>query len=204
MNWMDWLVVAGIGVSLSMDAAAVSMCKGLAVGKVRAKHCLTAGGYFGIFQGLMPMLGYALVKLLMVLLGSLDIPLETYVMQYAGWISCGLLAFIGINMIRESFSEEEECQSCSFSPAAMLPLAVATSVDAMVTGITFGLDEMTWVESLIAAVVITVITFVVASFAVWLGGIVGDKYGSAAERAGGIILILLGIKFLLSGLGVLP
>ena len=124
MNWMDWLVVAGIGISLSMDAAAVSMCKGLAVGKVRPKHCLLAGGYFGVFQGLMPMLGYALVKLLMMLLGSMDIPLETYVTQYAGWISFALLAFIGVNMIRESFGEEEECQSCSFSPAAMLPLVL--------------------------------------------------------------------------------
>lgn len=203
MNWMDWLVVAGIGVSLSMDAAAVSMCKGLAVGKVRPKHCLLAGGYFGVFQGLMPMLGYVLVQLLMLLLGSMDIPLETYVTRYAGWISFALLAFIGFNMIRESFGEEEECQSCSFSPAAMLPLAVATSIDAMVTGVTFGLEEMTLPETLIAALLITAITFAVASIAVWLGGLVGDKYGTVAERIGGIVLILLGIKFLLSGLGVL-
>lgn len=189
---MDILNFAMIGLGLAMDAAAVSMCKGLAVGKVKLNHCLIAGAYFGIFQGVMPAIGYALGR-----------TFSTLIDTYAYWVSFALLVLVGANMLRESFGEEDECacQTCSFAPRVMLPLAVATSIDAMVTGVSF-LDKPL-PELLVAVALIAAITFVVSAFAVWLGSKVGDKYGTAAERAGGIILILIGVKILLEGLGVL-
>lgn len=116
-----------IAVGLSMDAFAVSICKGLSVGQAKAKHCLAAGGYFGGFQALMPLIGY--------LLGS---RLERFITQVDHWIVFILLGVIGFNMIRES----RECAECqvmegSFGPRAMLPLAVATSIDALAVGVTF-------------------------------------------------------------------
>ena len=179
-----------IGLGLAMDAAAVSMCKGLAVGRVRLRHCLTAGVYFGVFQGVMPAIGYALGHTFSTLIDS-----------YACWVSFILLVLVGGNMLRESFGKEEECQSCSFAPAAMLPLAVATSIDAMVTGVSF-LDKPLG-ELLVSVAIIAAITLVVSAVAVWLGGLVGTRYGKLAERLGGCILILNGVKILLEGLGIL-
>ena len=179
-----------IGLGLAMDAAAVSMCKGLAVGKVRLRHCLTAGVYFGVFQGVMPAIGYALGRTFSTLIDS-----------YAYWVSFILLVLVGGNMLRESFGKEEECQSCSFAPAAMLPLAVATSIDAMVTGVSF-LDKPLG-ELLVSVTIIAAITLVVSAVAVWLGSLVGTRYGKGAERLGGCILILIGVKILLEGLGIL-
>ena len=189
---MDIFAYSMIGLGLAMDAAAVSMCKGLAVGKVKPKHCLIAGAYFGIFQGVMPAIGYALGR-----------TFSTLIDQYAFWVSFALLVLVGGNMLRESFGEEDGCccQSCSFTFRVMLPLAVATSIDAMVTGVSF-LDKPL-PELLVAVSLIAVITFAISAVAVWLGSKVGDKYGTVAERAGGIILILIGVKFLLEGLGVL-
>jgi len=179
-----------IGLGLAMDAAAVSMCKGLAVGRVKPRHCLTAGLYFGVFQGVMPAIGYALGR-----------TFATLIDRYACWVSFALLLLVGGNMLRESFGKEEACQSCSFRPGVMLPLAVATSIDAMVTGVSF-LDK-TLSELLVAVVIIAVITFVIAAAAVWLGSLAGDRYGKVAERLGGCILILIGVKILLEGLGIL-
>lgn len=190
---MDIFYFITLGFGLAMDAAAVSMCKGLAVGKVRMRHCVIAGAYFGIFQGLMPAVGYAL--------GSL---FSAYIEQYTAWISFVLLLLIGANMLKESFEKEDdccECQSASFTPRVMLPLAVATSIDAMATGVTL-LNQAVW-SMLVAVVIIAVITFAISAVSVWLGGRVGDRFGSWAERAGGCILILLGVYFLLQGLGVL-
>ena len=189
---MDIFAYSMIGLGLAMDAAAVSMCKGLAVGKVRPKHCLIAGAYFGIFQGLMPALGYALGR-----------TFSNMIADYAFWVSFALLVLVGGNMLRESFGEEDECacQSCSFTFRVMLPLAVATSIDAMVTGVSF-LDKPL-PELLVAVALIVAITFVISAVAVWLGSKVGDRFGSWAERTGGIILILIGVKFLLDGLNVL-
>ena len=189
---MDIFAFSMIGLGLAMDAAAVSMCKGLAVGKVKPKHCLIAGAYFGIFQGVMPAIGYALGR-----------TFATLIDKYAFWVSFILLVLVGGNMLRESFGKEEECecQSCSFAPRVMLPLAVATSIDAMVTGVSF--LEKSLMELLVGVAIIAAVTFVISALAVWLGSKVGDKYGTAAERAGGIILILIGVKFLLEGLGVL-
>ena len=189
---MNILYFISLGFGLAMDAAAVSMCKGLAVGKVKLKHCLIAGAYFGIFQGVMPAIGYAV--------GSV---FSTYIAQYTAWISFVLLVLIGANMLRESFDTDDACQcaSASFSPQAMLPLAVATSIDAMATGVT--LLDKSWSVMLVAVAIIAVITFGISAASVWLGSKVGDRYGVVAERAGGCILILLGVSFLLKGLGVL-
>ena len=189
---MDILNFAMIGLGLAMDAAAVSMCKGLAVCEVKPKHCLIAGAYFGIFQGVMPAIGYALGHTFSTLIDS-----------YAYWVSFALLVLVGANMLRESFDKEEacECASASFAPRVMLPLAVATSIDAMVTGVSFLAKPLP--ELLVAVAIIATITFVISALAVKLGSLVGDRYGTAAERLGGIILILIGVKILLEGLGVL-
>lgn len=178
-----------IAVGLSMDAFAVSICKGLSVGKVRAGHCLAAGGYFGGFQALMPLVGY--------LLGT---RLESLITQVDHWIVFGLLAFIGFNMIRES-RECAECQvmESSFGPRAMLPLAVATSIDALAVGITFAFLE---VPILPAASVIGVTTFCLSLAGVAVGNFFGARYKRRAELSGGVILILLGVKILLEHLGV--
>ena len=188
---MNILYFISLGFGLAMDAAAVSMCKGLAVGKVKWKHCLIAGAYFGIFQGVMPAIGYSLASVF-----------SSYIEQYTAWVSFALLVLIGGNMLRESFGDEDECdcQSCSFTPRVMLPLAVATSIDAMATGV--ALLEESWLSMLLAVAIIAVITFGVSAVSVWLGSKVGDRYGSTAERLGGIILILLGVSFLLRALGV--
>ena len=102
-------------------------------------------------------------------------------------------------MLRESFGEEENCESCSFAPKVMLPLAVATSIDAMVTGVSF--LDLPLYELLLSVAVIAGITFAVSAVAVWLGSLVGNRYGKAAERVGGTVLILIGVKILLEGLG---
>lgn len=189
---MDIFAFIMIGLGLAMDAAAVSMCKGLAVCRVKPKHCFIAGAYFGVFQGVMPAIGYALGRTFSTLIDS-----------YAYWVSFALLVLVGGNMLRESFDKEDACQcaSASFAPRVMLPLAVATSIDAMVTGVSF-LDRPL-PELLVAVAIIAAITFVVSAAAVWLGSKVGDRYGTAAERLGGILLILIGVKFLLDGLGIL-
>lgn len=179
-----------IAVGLSMDAFAVSICKGLSVGKVRAGHCLAAGGYFGGFQALMPLVGY--------LLGT---RLESLITQVDHWIVFGLLAFIGFNMIRES-RECAECQvmESSFGPRAMLPLAVATSIDALAVGITFA---FLGVSILPAVGLIGLTTFLFSAAGVKVGSAFGARYRSQAELAGGIVLILMGVKILLEHLGIL-
>ena len=189
---MNVLLVLPIAVGLAMDASAVSMCKGLAVGKVKLRHCLIAGGYFGLFQGLMPAIGYALARFF-----------ADYIIAFDHWIAFVLLALIGANMLRESFGEEEEgcdCQTASFAPRVMIPMAIATSIDAMATGVTF--MSMGWGELLIAVTIIAVVTFLLSAFAVWLGSLVGNRLGAWAERLGGVILILIGTFILLEGLGV--
>ena len=190
---MNLLNVLMIGIGLAMDAAAVSLCKGLAVGKAKLHHCLLAGAYFGIFQGAMPAIGYALGR-----------TFADFINAFDHWVAFVLLALIGVNMLKESFGEEEcgECQSASFAPAVMLPMAVATSIDALAVGVTFSFD-MNWPELLMAVAIIAVVTLVISAVAVRLGSLLGARFGSWAERAGGTVLILMGVKILLEGLGVL-
>ncbi len=178
---MDFFELFFIAVGLSMDAFAVSICKGLSVGQAKAKHCLAAGGYFGGFQGLMPLIGY--------LLGS---RLERFITQVDHWIVFILLGVIGFNMIRES----RECAECqvmegSFGPRAMLPLAV---------GVTFA---FLGVRILPAVGLIGLTTFLFSAAGVKAGSIFGSRYKSWAELAGGVVLILMGTKILLAHLGIL-
>ena len=178
-----------LAVGLSMDAFAVSVCKGLSAGRVTLTHALTAGLWFGGFQGLMPFLGWLLGSRFQVLIASID-----------HWIAFLLLGLIGLNMIRESRSREEESLGTSFAPRAMLPLAVATSIDALAVGVSFAFLSVN-----IGAAVsfIGVITFVLSTVGVKAGSLFGAKYKSKAELAGGVILILMGLKILLEHLGVL-
>lgn len=178
-----------IGLGLSMDAAAVSICKGLAAGQTKLRHCATAGVYFGGFQALMPLIGYALGR-----------TFADYINRYDHWIAFVLLVIIGGNMLRESFGKDEECGCASFGPATMLPMAIATSIDALAVGVSYSF-YLDWSELWVAIAAIGVITLVVSAIAVKLGSVFGARHKTFAERLGGIILILMGTKILLEGLG---
>lgn len=181
-----------IGVGLAMDACAVSVCKGLAAGQVKPRHCLLAGVYFGGFQMLMPLIGYALGRSFSALIDAYD-----------HWISFVLLALIGANMLRESFDRDNGPGNASFRPTVMLPLAVATSIDALAVGVSFSF-YLSWGWLFIALGLIGGITFVLSAAAVKIGSVFGAKHKTAAERIGGGILILIGVKILLEGLGFWP
>ena len=173
-----------LAVGLSMDAFAVSICKGLSLGKIKPKHMCIAGAWFGGFQALMPLIGYYL--------GSLFADMVT---RYSHWV---LLA-IGGNMIKESLGEEENVSN-DMGFKSMLLLAIATSIDALAVGVSLAFLK---VAILPAVLFIGCITFVCSAAGVKIGSIFGDKYQSKAELCGGIILILIGIKILLDGLGIL-
>ena len=180
-----------IAIGLSMDAFAVSICKGLSLGKIKFKHMCIAGLWFGGFQGLMPAVGY--------FLGSL---FADMVSKYAHWVAFILLAIIGGNMIKESF-EKDECECCGntcMDVKTMFVMAIATSIDAMAVGVSFAFLQ---VKIIPAVTFIGVITFICSGLGVKIGSIFGSKYKSRAELAGGIVLILMGTKTLLEGLGIL-
>ena len=177
-----------IAVGLSMDAFAVSVCKGLSVRRLRLKHALLAGLYFGGFQFLMPVLGWLLGYRFEALITSVD-----------HWIAFVLLGLIGANMVRESFSDAEKMDD-DFSFRAMLPLAIATSIDALAVGVTFAFLE---VRILPAAALIGVTTFLLSALGIRIGHVFGARWKARAERLGGIILILIGLKILLEHLGIL-
>lgn len=191
---MSFFDVVLIGAALSMDAFAVSICKGLSVRKIKPEHLLAVGLYFGIFQAIMPTIGYFLGK-----------QFEKYIKAFDHWIAFGLLLLIGANMIRESLSKEEpnEEKNSSFSIGTMLVLAVATSIDALAVGVSFALNGMKGSELLYSAVSIGVITCILSTLGLLAGNFFGAKYKSKAELAGGIILILMGTKILLEDLGVI-
>lgn len=180
--------------ALSMDAFAVSICKGLSIGKIRGRDMLIAGAWFGGFQSIMPAIGY--------FLGG---ALEEAIRAFDHWVAFGLLALIGAGMIREAFSEEEEKQDSSLSVRVMLPMAIATSIDALVVGITFrSAFAIETVGSMLGAVaLIGATTFLCSAAGMKVGSLFGTKYKARAELVGGIILILIGIKVLLEHLGVI-
>ena len=186
MSFSELLLIA---VGLSMDAFAVSVCKGLSVQKLKPRHALLVGLYFGGFQALMPVLGW--------LLGY---RFETLITRFDHWVAFVLLVLIGGNMIRESFSAEEELND-DFGVKTMLLLAVATSIDALAVGITFAFLS---VEILPAAGTIGVTTFLLSVLGIYIGHVFGARWKSRAERVGGIILIVIGLKILLEHLGLLP
>lgn len=179
---MDIILISELflfALGLSADAFAVSVCKGLAAGRVRMRHIITVGGWFGGFQALMPTLGY--------FLGSFA---HEMIESYDHWIAFALLFAIGINMIRESFSEKKEDTDDSFSFRRMLVLAVATSIDALAVGIAMAMSQR--YEIAPAAVIIGVVTFALSGAGLKIGSVFGEKYKAPATVAGGVILILLG------------
>ena len=178
-----------IAVGLSMDAFAISICKGLSAGRVTLRHALTCGLWFGGFQALMPLLGWLLGTRFQGLITSVD-----------HWIAFVLLCLIGGNMVRESRSREEEPVDPDFTVRAMLPMAVATSIDALAVGITFAFLDVAIIP---AVSFIGMTTFCLSAAGVKVGNVFGSRYESRAELAGGIILILLGGKILLEHLGIL-
>lgn len=176
-----------LAVGLSMDAFAVSVCKGLSLGKIQKKHMFIAGAWFGGFQAFMPLMGY--------LFGSLFAEAIT---KYAHWIAFALLLFIGGSMIKESFEKDEDVDA-SMTPASMLVLAIATSIDALAVGVSFAFLK---VNIILAVILIGMVTFICSAIGVKIGSLFGTKYKGKAEFCGGIILILIGLKILLNGLGV--
>ncbi len=186
---MSMIELMLIAVSMSMDAFAVSICKGLSVRKVTLKHSLAVGGWFGGFQGVMPVIGFVLTSLFASLITSIS-----------HWIAFVLLLFIGGNMIREAMDKDVEEVDDSFSFMTMLTLAVATSIDALAMGVTLNLSGANiW----LAAPMIAVTTAVLSPIGLKVGNLFGAKYKNKAELAGGIVLVGLGIKILLEGLGIL-
>ena len=187
---MDIISLLLLAVGLSMDAFAVSVCKGLALKKVSLRHMCIVGAWFGGFQALMPSLGY--------LLGS---RFEQYITAIDHWIAFVLLVLIGANMIREALSKEEaEEANASLAFKTMLLMAVATSIDALAVGITFAFLSVHIVP---AALTIGATTFLLSAAGVKVGSVFGLRYKKRAEIAGGVILCLLGLKILLEHLGVL-
>ena len=179
MNLLDLIITA---LALSMDAFAVAIGKGLSCRKYRLKNSLITGLYFGGFQALMPLAGFFLAALF-----------ARYIQAVDHWIAFGLMALIGGNMIRESLSGEEEKMDASFGLKAMLPLAVATSIDALASGISFAVvGANIWA----AVALIGVITFLLSALGVKIGNVFGAKYQAKAEFTGGLILILMGVKIL--------
>lgn len=184
MNFIELFILA---VGLSMDAFAVSICKGLAIQKLTYREYGLAGLWFGGFQALMPTIGY-----------FLGTHFTRYITSIDHWIAFLLLGLIGLNMMRESFGEEEECSTASMDPKEMFVLAVATSIDALAVGITFAFLN---VNIVVAASFIGITTFVCSALGVKIGNIFGTIYKSRAEFAGGLILVLIGLKILLEHLG---
>lgn len=188
MGILELLILA---VGLAMDAFAVSICKGLALKKIKVRHMATVGAWFGGFQALMPLIGY--------FLGSM---FADSIRAFDHWVAFGLLALIGGNMIREALSGDDECEECSNALGfkTMLVMAIATSIDALAVGISLA---MVSANIYVSVIFIGVVTFLLSGLGVKLGSVFGARYKSKAEFAGGVILILLGIKILLEHLGVL-
>jgi len=175
-----------LSVALGMDAFAVSICKGLAMPKMRWRRAFVVGAYFGSFQALMPCIGY-----------YLGVGFEDKIKNMDHWIAFGLLCFIGVKMIKEAIKEQEENIDDSISFKSMVFLAIATSIDALAVGVTFAFLRVNILQAIIA---IGVITFCLCIWGVKIGNVFGDKHKKKAELAGGIILIFMGVKILLEHL----
>ncbi len=182
----EWELFA-IAVGLAMDAFAVSICKGLTLRKATVRPALTAGLYFGGFQAVMPLIGYVLGSRFSVFISRID-----------HWIAFILLGLIGANMIRESLGETESVND-SFDGKTMIPLAVATSIDALVVGVTLAFLQVNLLQALL---IIGITTFVLSFSGVLLGHLLGQRFQSKAELVGGLILIGMGIKILIEHLGL--
>ena len=181
-----------LALSVSMDAFAVSMCKGLSVKKARLKECLTCGGWFGGFQALMPLIGFFLGALFADKIEAFD-----------HWVAFGLLAVIGANMLKEVFEKNCECcdENADFSVKTMFLMAIATSIDALAVGISLAMAG--GVNIYLAVLLIGCFTGALSALGVKIGNLFGSRYEKKAQFVGGTVLILLGVKILLEHLGVL-
>ena len=177
-----------LALGLSMDAFAVSVCKGLAMKKASLGAGVICGTWFGGFQGLMPLVGFLLGSLFAGIIESFD-----YIVAF------GLLAIIGINMLKEAFSQKCECEDCNadLSFKTMFVMAVATSIDALAVGISLAMEGA---DIWLAVILIAAVTFVMCAMGVKIGSIFGGKFEKKAQIAGGVILILLAIKMLVEGI----
>ena len=186
---MGLFEIISIGIGLSMDAFAVSICKGLSMKKFNWKNTIIIALWFGTFQALMPAIGY-----------GLGATFSDFVQSVDHWIAFIFLSIIGINMIIESTKKDEDKVNDKIDFKTMLILAIATSIDALAVGITFAFFE---VNLFLAILVIGLITFVISAIGVIIGNKFGNKFQNKAELAGGIILILIGLKILLEDLGII-
>ncbi|MDE6687857.1 MAG: manganese efflux pump MntP family protein [Lachnospiraceae bacterium] len=188
MGFIELLLLA---VGLSMDAFAVSICKGLSMKKASVKGMMICGGWFGGFQALMPLIGFLAGRMF-----------ADAIAAYDHWVAFGLLFIIGVNMLREALSKKEgEAESGDLSVKTMFVMAVATSIDALAVGVSLAMagDVNIWT----AVILIGCTTFILSAVGVKVGSIFGNKFEKKAQAAGGVILMLLGIKILLEHLGIL-
>lgn len=192
---MSWLELFILALGLAMDAFAAAICSGLGMQKVTLRKALTVGLYFGVFQGAMPLIGYGAAALF-----------ADKIKAYDHWVAFGLLCFLGGKMIWGSLKKQEPGEESgwregSLGPRKMLPLAVATSIDAMAVGVSFAFLK---VQIVPAVSIIGVVTLLLSMVGVKLGNLFGSRFKSKAEFAGGLILCLIGIKILLEHLNILP
>ncbi len=178
-----------IGIGLAMDAFAVSICKGLSMKKMNWKNAVIIALYFGVFQALMPLIGY-----------FLGMTFESIVTTFDHWVAFALLTLIGGGMIKESFDDEDDKKNDRVDFKTMVVLAIATSIDALAVGITFAFFD---VNIVLAVSIIGIITFIISVLGVKIGNRFGDKYQNKAQLMGGIILVLLGFKILLEHLEII-
>ena len=178
-----------IGIGLAMDAFAVSICKGLSMKKMNWKNVVIIALYFGVFQALMPLIGY-----------FLGMTFESIVTTFDHWVAFALLTLIGGGMIKESFDDEDDKKNDKVDFKTMVVLAIATSIDALAIGITFAFFD---VNIVLAVSIIGIITFIISVLGVKIGNRFGDKYQNKAQLMGGIILVLLGFKILLEHLEII-
>ena len=178
-----------IAIGLGMDAFAVSICKGISMSKMNWKKAIIIGLYFGIFQALMPVIGFTLGKAFENLVTSID-----------HWIAFELLLIIGIKMIIDAFKEDNVSVNDSVNWKVMIILAIATSIDALAVGITFAFLQ---VNLLLAVSIIGIITFILCVIGTKIGNNFGNKFENKAEILGGIVLIFIGVKILLEHLNII-
>lgn len=186
---MSFITILSLAIALSMDAFSVSICKGLTTKDFSIKTAISCGLWFGIFQALMPLIGY-----------YFGVQFESFITSVDHWIAFGLLFLIGANMIREAFSDEDDKSSTKNDVKTMFLLAIATSIDALAVGVTFAFLQVDIWKSIL---IIGVTTFIFSFAGVAIGNFFGSKYSKPASIIGGIILILIGTKILLEHLGVL-
>lgn len=188
---MDFFGLFVISIGLAMDAFAVAMCKGISMKKIALKYAIIIALFFGVFQGVMPLLGWLLAT-----------NFEKYIVNIDHWVAFILLGILGIKMIIEAFKKEEECcEEFKLNYKELTILAIATSIDALAVGITFALLR---VEIFGAISLVGIITFILCFVGVYIGHFFGAKFKNKAEFIGGLILVLMGTKILLEHLELLP